>query len=92
MSNHVLTIKELADYLSISETTLHTMVKQGEIPAAKIGKSWRFLRPAIDRWLEELMLNNLYQPIEKKEQIEFIPHALGEIKGDLSREEIYSDR
>lgn len=92
MTDHVLTIKELADYLAISKATLHTMVRKGEIPAAKIGKSWRFLRPAIDRWLEQLMLNNLYRPIEKSEKIEFTPHALGEIKGDISREEIYSDR
>jgi len=92
MNNHVLTTKELADYLSVSEGTVYNMVKEGEIPAAKIGRSWRFLRPAIDKWLEDLMLKNLYQPIERTKEIEFIPHALGKINGDLSREEIYSDR
>ena len=38
------------------------------------------------------MLNNLYLPMERKAKIEFIPHSLGKMKGDLSRKEIYCDR
>jgi PTS system nitrogen regulatory IIA component len=92
MSNHVLKIREVAQYLSVSESTIYKMVKQGEIPAVRIGKSWLFLQPVIDKWLEEAMSKNVSQEIDKLEKVEFIPHELGRIKGDLSREEIYRDR
>jgi len=38
------------------------------------------------------MSNNIDQLVKAKERVEFIPHALGEIKGDISRDEIYHNR
>jgi len=92
MSNHVLTISEVAQYLSVSESTIYKMVKEGQIPAVRIGKSWRFLQTVIDTWLEEAMSKNITQEMVKSDEVEFIPHALGRIEGNLSREEIYCDR
>jgi excisionase family DNA binding protein len=52
-SGNVLTIEELAIYLKISKSTLYKIVREGKIPAQKVGRHWRFRRQAIDRWLEE---------------------------------------
>lgn len=49
----ILTIQELAAYLKISKSTLYKLVREGKIPAQKIGRHWRFRRGTIDRWLDE---------------------------------------
>lgn len=49
----VLTIEELAVYLKIPKSTLYKLVREGKIPSQKIGRHWRFLKGAIDHWLEE---------------------------------------
>ena len=51
--DNVLTIEELAIYLKISKSTLYKLVREGKIPAQKVGRHWRFRRQAIDRWLGE---------------------------------------
>ena len=52
----VLTIEELAIYLKISKSTLYKLVREGKIPAQKVGRHWRFRKMAIDRWLDEARL------------------------------------
>jgi len=47
----ILTIGELAIYLKISKSTLYKLARQGKVPSHKIGRHWRFHKPAIDRWL-----------------------------------------
>lgn len=49
----LVTVHEAARYLSISRATLATMIKDGTIPSLKIGRSRRFDRTALDRWIEE---------------------------------------
>ena len=51
-SDSVLTIQELAVYLKIPKSTLYKLVREGKIPAQKIGRHWRFRKGAIDLWLE----------------------------------------
>jgi len=46
-------IKEVADILDVSEKTVYRMASEGEIPAFKIGGSWRFKRTEITEWLEK---------------------------------------
>jgi excisionase family DNA binding protein len=52
----VLNIEELSIYLKIPKSTLYKIVREGKIPSQKIGRHWRFLKVAIDRWLEETRL------------------------------------
>ena len=52
-TDSVMTIDELADYLTISKSTLYHLVRRGEVPGTKIGRHWRFKRDAIDHWLEK---------------------------------------
>lgn len=47
----VMTIKQLAEYLQLPVPTVYQMAKTGKLPAAKVGKHWRFQRETIDEWL-----------------------------------------
>lgn len=48
----VLMIEEAAAYLRTSVETLKQEAERGEIPARKLGDSWRFSRQALDQWLQ----------------------------------------
>ena len=41
MTDDILTIKELADYLKLNEKTTYRLASKGDIPGLKIGGSWR---------------------------------------------------
>ena len=48
----IMTIRETAEYLRISLSSLYKLAQDGRIPCQKVGRHWRFRREAIDRWLE----------------------------------------
>ncbi len=48
MNQGLLNIREAAKYLGISHHTLYKLLERREVPAAKIGGSWRFSRTALD--------------------------------------------
>ncbi len=47
--NH--TIKEVADFLKVTERTIYRLAAAKKIPAFKVGGTWRFSRGDIDRWI-----------------------------------------
>lgn len=49
---YVLTLQEAADLLRIAPQTLEELVARGEVPGRKIQQEHRFLRPALEAWLE----------------------------------------
>ncbi len=53
MPEDILTIREVADYLKITERTLYRLVQDGKLPAFKVGNSWRFRREDLERWISE---------------------------------------
>lgn len=53
MGSDILTVDELHHYLKIPRPTIYTLAQQGRIPAAKIGKHWRFTKSSINQWLQE---------------------------------------
>jgi len=46
----VLNVRELAKYLGVHPITIYNYLKRKEIPAFRMGKSWRFNRESIDKW------------------------------------------
>ena len=50
-----MTVEALGKYLRFTRKTLYRLLKQGDIPAIKIGNKWRFDKTAIDRWLHQQM-------------------------------------
>lgn len=46
----VITVRGLADYLQVHPSTVYRLLKQGLLPAFKVGSDWRFNREDIQRW------------------------------------------
>jgi excisionase family DNA binding protein len=49
----VLNLRQVAQYLKLSEVTVVRLAKQGVIPGVKLGKQWRFAREKIVNLIHE---------------------------------------
>ena len=53
---NLMTVGELADFLQLHpsmqlhSSTIYRLLRQGKLPAFKVGSDWCFNREAIDRW------------------------------------------
>lgn len=48
----VLTLKQLAEHLQLSERTIYRLLGRGQLPGFKLGGHWRFRRAVVDYWLD----------------------------------------
>ena len=53
MTEKLLTIQEAAKYLDIHPITLYKWVENKKIPAAKLGKNWRFKKEKLEAWIDK---------------------------------------
>jgi excisionase family DNA binding protein len=53
----ILTLEEVAHYLRLKPQTIYKWAQEKRIPAAKLGKEWRFRKSLIDRWLDDQFLS-----------------------------------
>ncbi|MEZ7626333.1 helix-turn-helix domain-containing protein [Streptococcus sp. 27098_8_148] len=51
-THHFLNKKQTCEYLNISNNTLDSWIKQG-LPCIKVGKTVRFSKTEINRWLQK---------------------------------------
>ena len=58
MDTDIMTIKEVASYLKITEKTAYRLTAEGEIPGFKVGGAWRFRKQEIDAWIDRRLKNN----------------------------------
>ncbi|MFC2016834.1 response regulator [Chloroflexota bacterium] len=49
----LMTVEEMASYLRVTQKTVYRLLKQGNIPAIKVGCQWRFEKDSIDEWLHQ---------------------------------------
>ena len=49
----IMTIEEVSAYLRVPVSSLYKLAQQGKIPAAKVGRHWRFRRELIDRYIDD---------------------------------------
>jgi excisionase family DNA binding protein len=49
--DEILTIEEVAAYLKAGKRTVYRLAANGQIPAFKLGGTWRFRRGDLDRWI-----------------------------------------
>lgn len=47
----ILTVQEVAGYLRMSEAKVYRLVREGRLPAVRLGRTWRFRRDLLDDWL-----------------------------------------
>lgn len=52
-SDKIMTLEEVAEYLRVKPQTIYTWAQEKKIPAAKLGKEWRFRKSMIDKWFNE---------------------------------------
>jgi PTS system nitrogen regulatory IIA component len=51
--DEIMTIEEIAKYLKLKTQTIYTWAQNWKIPAAKLGKEWRFKKTVIDKWFNQ---------------------------------------
>jgi excisionase family DNA binding protein len=54
-SDEILTVEEVAAYLKAGRRTVYRLAANGQIPAFKLGGTWRFQRAELDRWIAARM-------------------------------------
>jgi excisionase family DNA binding protein len=52
-----LTTEEVLGYLNTTPRTIYRLIRNGELPAIRIGRQWRFRRADLDRWVERQSAN-----------------------------------
>ncbi len=50
--DEILTLKQVADFLKVSERTIYRLAAAKKIPAFKVGGTWRFSRAELDQWIQ----------------------------------------
>ncbi|RDD29372.1 DNA-binding protein [Prosthecochloris sp. ZM] len=53
MPDEIMTIREVAKFLKLTEKTAYRLASEGRLPGFKVGGSWRFRRADIDAWIEK---------------------------------------
>ncbi len=48
-----LTIQEVAKKFGVNTTTVYRLVKQGRLPAFKVGNQWRFSLTRLEQWVAD---------------------------------------
>ena len=63
--DEIMTIEEVATYLKLKPQTIYTWAQKGKIPAAKLGKEWRFKKSVIDKWFNQHFDQKFSEHLEK---------------------------
>lgn len=53
MTDQIMTLKEVAEYLKLAEKTAYKLAAEGKLPGFKVGGSWRFKKVDIENWIED---------------------------------------
>lgn len=51
MTDEILTLKDVAEYLKLAEKTAYRLAAEGKLPGFKVGGSWRFKKTDIESWI-----------------------------------------
>jgi len=50
--DEIMTLEEVAAYLKLKPQTVYKWAQEEQIPAAKLGKEWRFRKSILDEWID----------------------------------------
>ncbi len=50
-------LKDIAEYLSVSEDTVRTWVRKGDIPFSRAGKRYKFKISEVEEWMRSSAVN-----------------------------------
>lgn len=54
---NVMNVKDVVEYLGLSETKVYRLASRREIPCCKIGWQYKFLKELLDEWMKERIIN-----------------------------------
>jgi len=66
--HRILTVREVAEYLRLSEAKVYRLANEGQLPVVRLGKTWRFRKDLLDEWLAEQSRQELQA--EKQERLD----------------------
>ena len=69
-SDKIMTLEEVAEYLRLKPQTIYTWAQEKKIPAAKLGKEWRFKKSLIDKWFNE-HIDEKFKNYQKLVELDF---------------------
>lgn len=49
--DEVMTAREVAELLRMPTSTVYELARKGVLPASRLGRTWRFLRPRLEQML-----------------------------------------
>ena len=52
-NDKIMTLEEVAEYLRLKPQTIYSWAQEKKIPAAKLGKEWRFKKSIVDNWFNK---------------------------------------
>jgi excisionase family DNA binding protein len=64
----IMTLEEVAAYLRVKPQTIYTWAQEKRIPAAKLGKEWRFKKSIIDQWFLKHIDDAFEEIIQEEKQ------------------------
>jgi len=51
-----MTVRDVAGFLAVDETTIYRLAQQGKLPGFKVAGTWRFQLQDIQGWIDERKL------------------------------------
>lgn len=66
--DEIMTLEEVAKYLKVKPQTIYSWAQKNIIPAAKIGKEWRFRKSVIDKWFDQHIDDKFSQFLDNNEE------------------------
>lgn len=54
----ILSLAEACEFLRIAKPTLYRYVRNGEVPAFKVGKAWRFHKESLEKWVGDQIIES----------------------------------
>ena len=49
--DEVMTAREVSELLKMPVSTVYQLARRGELPASRLGRTWRFVRPRLEELL-----------------------------------------
>jgi excisionase family DNA binding protein len=68
ISDDILNIKEVANFLRIPISTIYKLAQDGKVPAVKVGKHWRFMKKDLELLFEQKREENFQNLMGKEMQ------------------------
>jgi excisionase family DNA binding protein len=57
----LLTLRQVAEWLQVSDRTVHRLINDGKLHGIKVGRQWRFEESEVEAYLNSLAMTKEHQ-------------------------------